>query len=261
MEFAPPELLLLLPLAFAAGLIDSAVGGGGLIQIPGLFGILPNTQPATLLGTNKVSSICGTTMAAAQYAKRVTLNWRMLMWAVAASFVFAYFGAKAVAFLPVQFLRPVMLVLLIAMVIYTFFKKDLGQHAIDLNLSKKQEKNRGLTLGVGIGLYDGFFGPGTGSILALAFVKLFGHDFLNATAHSKIINIATNLGAIALFAPNGHIMWVTGLLMGMSNVLGALTGTHVVTKYGVPFIRKVFIIMLSAAIIKFTYDTVALFAG
>lgn len=259
MEAFGSEIWLLLPLAFVAGLIDSAVGGGGLIQVPGLFGILPNTTPATLLGTNKLSSICGTAIAARQYAQRISLNWKMLWGAVFATLIFSYAGAGAVALLPVKYLRPIMLALLIAMVAYTFLKKDLGQHAIELNLSEKQQKYRGIGLGVCIGLYDGFFGPGTGSILSFAFVKLFGHDFLNATAHSKILNVAANIGALMMFAPSGHIMWLTGLLMGASNIGGALCGTHVVTKYGAVFIRKVFIIVLSSTIIKFSYDTIKTF--
>ncbi|TDR32525.1 TSUP family transporter [Hydromonas duriensis] len=259
MDFLTPELLLLLPLAFVAGLIDSAVGGGGLIQVPGLFGILPQQTPATLLGTNKLSSICGTAIAAKQYAKRVQLNWNMLKGAIIATLIFSVVGANAAVLLPVQYLRPIMLVLLLLMVTYTFLKKDLGQMHIDLKLSTNQEKKRGLAVGVGIGLYDGFFGPGTGSILAFVFVKLFGHDFLKATAHSKILNLAANFGALALFGLQGHVLWLTGALMGMSNILGALCGTHVVTKYGTPFIRKVFIVILSVTIVKFTYDTIKVF--
>lgn len=259
MEFITPELLLLLPLAFVAGLIDSAVGGGGLIQVPGLFSILPQQSPALLLGTNKLSSICGTAIAARQYARRVELNWKMLIPAAIATILFSGIGASAVSLLPIQYLRPIMLVLLLAMVTYTFLKKNLGQQTVELNLGTRLEKKRGLYLGVGIGLYDGFFGPGTGSILAFAFVKLFGHDFLHATAHSKILNLAANFGALILFGFGNNIMWATGLLMGLCNIGGALCGTHVVTKYGAPFIRRVFIIILSLTILKFTYDTIKMF--
>ncbi|AXF84696.1 hypothetical protein DTO96_100406 [Ephemeroptericola cinctiostellae] len=259
MDYITPELMLLLPLAFSAGLIDSAVGGGGLIQVPGLFSILPQQTPAMLLGTNKLSSICGTAIATHQYSKRIQLNWRMLYGAILATLFFSVAGASAVALLPVQYLRPIMLVLLLIMVIYTLLKKNLGQHPVDLKLSEKQEKTRGLALGVGIGLYDGFFGPGTGSILAFAFVKLFGHDFLKATAHSKVLNLAANVGALGLFGLQHNVLWGTGILMGLSNIAGALCGTHAVGKYGAPFIRKVFIFILSATIIKFTFDTVKLF--
>lgn len=259
MDYISPELILLLPLAFSAGLIDSAVGGGGLIQIPGLFSILPQQMPATLLGTNKLSSICGTAIATHQYSKRTQLNWRMLSGAAITALIFSVIGANAATLLPTQYLRPIMLVLLLLMVTYTFLKKNLGQHSIDLKLSKQQEKSRGLMLGVGIGLYDGFFGPGTGSILAFAFVKLFGHDFLNATAHSKVLNLAANIGALGLFGLQHNVLWGTGILMGASNIVGALCGTHIVGKYGAPLIRKIFIFILSTTILKFTFDTVKLF--
>lgn len=251
-EFLIPELLLLIPLAFISGLIDSAVGGGGLIQVPGLFSILPNQSPATLLGTNKLSSVCGTAIASRQYAKRVPLHWRLLLWAGSTALIFSYIGASFVKLLPVHLLRPIMLVLLLLMVTYTILKKNLGQTH---NPNTQHEKLRAIALGIGMGLYDGFFGPGLGSLLAFAFVRFFGHDFMSATAHSKIVNLATNIGALALFIPHGNILWATGLMMGASNMIGALAGTHVVSKYGAPFIRKVFIVILSVTIIKFGYDT------
>ena len=186
MDFLTPELLLLLPLAFLAGLIDSAVGGGGLIQLPGIFTILPN-QPAPMLhGTNKLASFCGTAAATRQYARRVPFRWNMLIGAMVMAFAFSNLGARLIPLLPIQYLRPIMLVLMIAMVIYTFYKKDLG-HTHAPKFQQKGEIIAGLCLGATIGFYDGFFGPGTGSLLAFAFVKVFGFDFLVATAHSKVI--------------------------------------------------------------------------
>lgn len=252
MDFLIPELFLLIPLAFIAGLIDSAVGGGGLIQIPGLFSILPRTEPATLLGSNKLISMMGTSLACQQYAKKVNLHWKLLLYICIPAFIASYFGAELVKYLPIKWLRPIILFLLLLMVLYTFFKKDLGQN------HKPRKSNttlQGSALGVGIGLYDGFFGPGTGSLLAFAFVRLFGYDFLNATAHSKIVNLSTNIGALTLFIPHGNILWAIGLLLGASNMLGAFAGAHIVTKHGAPFIRKIFIIILSATIVKFGYDT------
>lgn len=252
MEFFIPELLLLIPLAFAAGLIDSAVGGGGLIQIPGLFTILPRTEPATLLGSNKLISMMGTSLACQQYAKKVNLHWRLLLYICIPAFIASYFGAEFVKHLPIKWLRPIMLALLLLMISYTFFKKDLGQSHTPRKINIILY---GSTLGVAIGLYDGFFGPGTGSLLAFAFVRLFGYDFLNATAHSKIVNLSTNIGALTLFIPHGNILWMMGFILGASNMLGAFIGTRAVTKHGAPLIRKIFIFILSATIIKFGYDT------
>lgn len=252
MDFFTHELLLLIPLVFLAGLIDSAVGGGGLIQIPGLFSILPRTEPATLLGTNKLISMMGTSLACQQYAKKVYLRWKLLLYVCGSALIASYIGAGLVRHLPIQLLRPIMLLLLLLMVLYTFLKKDLGQTHTPKTIN---EILYGIALGVAMGLYDGFFGPGVGSLLAFAFVRIFGYDFLNATAHAKIVNLSTNIGALALFIPHGNVMWMMGLTLGTFNMMGSFAGTHVVTKYGAPFIRKVFMIILSATIMKFGYDT------
>jgi uncharacterized membrane protein YfcA len=255
MDFLTTELLLLLPVAFLAGLIDSAVGGGGLIQLPGIFNIIPNHDATVLHGTNKLSSIQGTAMATLQYAKRVKLRWHMLLGAVLMAFIFAYLGAKLIPYLPKAYLRPIMLVLMILMVIYTFMKKDMGLTHEPI-FGKRGEVYAGVALGIAIGFYDGFFGPGTGSLLAFAFVKWFGYDFLTATAHSKVLNLATNFAALSFFLPHGYVLWGTGLMMGVFNIGGALCGTHVVTHYGAPLIRKILIVVLSLTILKFGYDTV-----
>jgi len=116
-----------------------------------------------------------------------------------------------------------------------------------------------LCLGAAIGFYDGFFGPGTGSLLAFAFVKFFGYDFLVATAHAKIINLTTNFAALSFFVPHGYLLWGVGLMMGASNIGGALVGTHVVTKHGAPLIRKILIAVLTLTIGKFGFDTLHAF--
>ena len=254
-QLLSPELFLLLPLAFLAGLIDSAVGGGGLIQLPGIFSIYPNQAPTILHGTNKLASFSGTSVATWRYARHVRLRWQMLFGAVVMALIFSYLGAKTIPYLPKEYLRPIMLVLMILMVIYTFHKKDMG-HVHEPKFSQKHEIFAGLALGATIGFYDGFFGPGTGSLLAFAFVKWFGFDFLSATAHSKVVNLSTNFAALAFFVPHGYLLWGIGLAMGAVNILGALVGTHVVTRYGSPLIRKILIVVLCVIISKFAYDTI-----
>lgn len=254
MNFEYSQLFLLIPLAFFAGLIDSAVGGGGLIQLPGIFSIIPNHDAPTLHGTNKLSSFCGTAVATRQYARRVTFRWHLLIGAIIMAFAGSYLGARIIPLLPVAYLRPIMLVLMVVMVVYTLRKKDLGHHHAP-RLTQTQELSAGLLLGGAIGFYDGFFGPGTGSLLAFTFVKFFGFDFLVATAHSKIINLTTNLAALSFFIPHGYLLWGVGLTMGFSNILGALVGTRIVTQHGAPLIRKILIIILSITIAKFSYDT------
>lgn len=253
-----PELLLLLPIAFMAGLIDSAVGGGGLVQLPGIFSVYPNQASAVLHGTNKLASFSGTSVATWQYARRIQFHWHMLAGAVIMAFAFSYLGAKLIPYLPKEYLRPIMLVLMILMVAYTFHKKDLG-HTHQPKFQKSGERYAGLLLGATIGFYDGFFGPGTGSLLAFAFVKWLGFDFLSATAHAKVINLTTNFAALSFFIPHGYILWGTALLMSVFNISGAYVGTHIVTKHGAPLVRKIFMVMLSIIILKFSYDTVSVF--
>lgn len=240
--------------AFAAGFIDSVVGGGGLIQIPALFTALPQQAPATLFGTNKFASVFGTTNAAWRYARRVSMPWRTTLPAAIAAFVCSYLGAMAVAWLPREMLRPLILVLLIAAAAYTFIKKDFGavhgpQH------TGSRELVYAVLLGGVIGFYDGFFGPGTGSFLIFLFIRFFGFDFLHASAAAKVVNVATNLAALSYFAPNGHMLWHLAVIMAIFNVGGSLAGTHLALKHGSGFVRQVFLVVVSLLILKFAWDT------
>ena len=173
---------------FAAGLMDAAVGGGGLLQIPGLFNLLPNATPvASVMGVNKFASCCGTLTATGQYLRRIPVLWKMLLPAAALAFAASYLGSKTVVYFPVQYMKPAMLVIMIAMCLYTFLKKDLGQTARTEKLTRR-ETLWGLFFGALIGFYDGVFGPGTGSLLAFVFVRFYSYDFLAANASAKVIN-------------------------------------------------------------------------
>ena len=155
---------LLLLTGFCAGLMDAAVGGGGLLQIPGLFNLLPTSTPvASVMGVNKFASCCGTVTATGQYLRRIPVPWKMLLPAAVLAFAASYLGAKAVVFFPVQYMKPAMLVIMIAMCVYTFIKKDLGQTVRTEKLTRR-ETLWGLFFGALIGFYDGIFGPGTGSL-------------------------------------------------------------------------------------------------
>ena len=182
--------------AFGAGLIDAMVGGGGLIQIPALFGLMPGQGHATLLGTNKISSVVGTTFAAYKYAKAIQVPWNAVLPATIMALIGAYCGAYIVTQISTEVLRLMLPLLLIAVAIYTFLRKALGSvHAPKLD--KNRERFFGACVGLAIGFYDGFFGPGTGSFLMVAFVVFFGFDFLAATAGAKMVNIACNLASLA----------------------------------------------------------------
>lgn len=247
-------LLILLPAALFAGFVDSVVGGGGLIQIPALFSVLPRELPATLFGTNKLASVFGTLNAAWRYAAKVNMPWRATLPAASAAFVFSYAGAAAVAWLPREALRPLILALLVIAAAYTFWRKDFG--AIHRpSHSGGREFFYAVLLGALIGFYDGFFGPGTGSFLILLFIRFFGFDFLHASAAAKVVNVATNLAALAYFVPAGHWLPLFALLMALSNVGGSWLGTHLALKHGSGFVRRIFLFVVVMLILRFAWDT------
>src|SRR3954470_6127123 len=159
--------------AFLAGFIDSVVGGGGLIQIPALMILLPGTPIPTLWGTNKLASVCGTSFAAYRYARHVQIDFQIVAPAAAIAFVFSFLGSGAVTLLRPETLRPIVLVLLIAVAAYVFFVKDLGLIR-QLKHPRRKAIGIGLLTGGPLGFYDGFFGPGTGSFLIFVFVGIFG---------------------------------------------------------------------------------------
>lgn len=248
--------ILLLIFAFLAGLIDSVVGGGGLIQAPALLVLLPGVEVASIFGTNKMSSIGGTTFAALQYKKHVHIDWHWVFPTALAAFVFSFLGARAVTLLDTNFLRPVVLVLLIAVAIYTFIRKDFG--ALHLpKLSAQKQRWFGVGIGAAIGFYDGFFGPGTGSFLIFVFIGVYGFDFLSASAASKVVNIATNLSALLYFGWTQHILYELALPMMACNILGALVGTRLAVLKGSAFIRVLFLFVVTAMIMRYAYDLLA----
>ncbi|MDP5009351.1 MAG: TSUP family transporter, partial [Glaciimonas sp.] len=198
------DFLLLGAAAFLAGLIDAVVGGGGLIQIPALFSMLPTTTPATIFGTNKLASIFGTAAAAVNYSKRVKLAWGAALPAAGAAFLFAFLGAYTVTHVPTEAIRKSLPFILLAVALYTLWKKDFGSIHAPLHTGMK-EKLIAICIGGGIGFYDGVFGPGTGSFLIFLFVRFFGFNFLAASAVSKVVNVATNLAALLWFGYSAHI--------------------------------------------------------
>lgn len=252
----PAALAFLCLAAFAAGLIDAVVGGGGLIQIPALFSAQPQVPPATLFGTNKLASIFGTTGAALRYARRIAVPWRIALPAAAGAFVLAYFGAMTVAVLPRQWLRPLVLTLLVAVAVHTYRRKDLGRIE-DGGRASGHEPLGAFLFGGLIGFYDGFFGPGTGSFLIFGFVRFFALDFLRASVAAKIVNALTNLSALLFFGANGHFLLATGLAMALFNVGGAMTGAHLALRHGAGFVRRVFLLVAGLLILRFAWDTMA----
>jgi uncharacterized membrane protein YfcA len=239
--------------ALLAGMIDAVVGGGGLIQTPALFSTLSTIAPATLLGTSKLAGIWGTGAAAINFARRVKLQWSTAVPAAMAAFVMAFFGAYTVTKIPPDFIRKLLPFILIAVAVYTFKKKDFGSIHAPLHAGAK-ERMIAVLIGGSIGFYDGFFGPGTGSFLVFLFVRFFGFDFLGASAVSKVVNVACNLSALLWFGYSGHLLWQVGMLMAVCNVAGSLLGTRLAIKHGTGFVRKLFLVVVSALILKTAYD-------
>lgn len=243
------ESLLVSLASFFAGMIDAIVGGGGLILLPALFATYPTAPPATLLGTNKCASVWGTTLATYQYSKRVQMAWRALLPAALFALVGSFAGAWSVTQIDPDFIRKLMPVILLVVLIYTLAKKDLGiTHKPHHN--KNRERIIACLIGAVIGWYDGFFGPGTGSFFIFLFVRFLGFDFLNASASAKLLNVATNIAAIVLFAIKGHVWWHIGLMMAVANVAGSFIGSHLALKHGAGFVRWVFVIVVGVLIIK-----------
>jgi len=247
------ELFILSLASLFAGFVDAIVGGGGLILIPALFATFPTAHPATLFGTNKGASIWGTGFATWRYSRQVQMRWRALLPAALAGLLGSLGGAWLVTVVSPDFLRKLLPFVLLVVLLYTLTKKELGRvHAPRHDGVAEQWIAAGI--GLVIGFYDGFFGPGTGSFLVFLFVRVLGYDFLRASAAAKLINAATNGAALVLFIVKGHIWWHFVLAMALANVAGSLLGTRMALKHGTGFVRSIFILVVSALILKTGWD-------
>lgn len=241
--------LFLLAASFFAGFIDSIAGGGGLIQLPALLIGLPKSETAEVLGTNKLSAVFGTTTAAALYRKQIKPDPKVLIAMGVPAFLGSAGGAVLASKIPTSSMRPMVLVLLIIVAIYTWFKPDLGKFENLRHLPKRRVQIAAFA-GVVIGFYDGIFGPGTGSFLMLILVASLGYAFITASAIAKVVNVATNVGAIMVFGINGAVIWQIGIILGVANITGAVIGARLAIKGGSTLVRKVFLIVTVALIVK-----------
>ena len=252
-EFVLPLLCFF---AFLAGLIDGMVGGGGLIQLPALLLLLPEVPVPTVLGTGKVASLAGTAASLRRYLSgtgAVPMRWRTVAVAAVVAGCFALLGAQAVSGFDKNLVRPLVLALLVLMAAYTFWRKDFGSlHAPRLH--GRRELLTGVALGAAIGFYDGFFGPGTGSLLLFAFVGLFGYDFLSASASAKVVNVATNVAGLAYFVSTGQVRYRIALPMAVCNMLGSALGARLALRHGTGFVRVLFLVVVSGFILKLGWD-------
>lgn len=242
-------LLLLFVAAFIAGFVDSIAGGGGLITIPAM--LIVGIPPLETLGTNKLQSMFGAGSATIAYARKGHVDLKkqlpMAVMAVAGGAI----GALIATVVPGSVLRALMPFLLVAIALY---------FALKPNLSDDDRHQRitpflfGLTFVPLIGLYDGVFGPGTGSFFMLAFVSLAGFGVLKATAHTKLLNLGSNVGAFIVFMIGGVVLWKIGLMMGVGQFLGAQVGSRFAMKSGAKLIKPLLIVTCVALAIKLLLD-------
>lgn len=246
-------IVLLCLAAFFAGFIDAIVGGGGLIQTPIGLILLPNLSVSTVIGSLKIPAFSGTSFAAYQYMKKVNINWKILSIMMLLAFPAAFLGSTLLTYVSNDFMKPLLLVVLSLLAIYTYAKKNFGQHQEKIISSRTQILN---AIGISfiVGLYDGFIGPGTGSFLVVAFIALMGFDFLHASANAKMVNLATNFGSICLFILKGKIIWAIALPMAGCNSFGGLLGSKLAINKGNGFIRIFFLIVVIGTLIRFAYD-------
>ena len=250
-------LVLLGVAAVAAGFVDAVVGGGGLIQLPALLVGLPHAAPTQVLATNKLASICGTTVSSATYYRRIKPDPRTFLPMMLLAFAGSFCGALVASQLPRSAFEPIVLVALIAVGGYVLVKPTLGAATV-LRYAGHQHLAAALTVGFVIGFYDGALGPGTGTFFVIALVGLLGYSFLEASAKARLANWATNLGALALFIPQGAVLWKVGLVMGACNLVGGYAGARVAVSRGARFVRVFFIVVVSAFIVRIGGDVAGL---
>lgn len=247
-----PVLVFLVLAAFLGGFVDAVVGGGGLITVPALLIGLPGHAWPVISGTNKVVACSGTTVAAGQFVRSKVLPWQELVGPVLASMAGASLGVAMAYYLSGRFepyMRPVMVVVMLAMLAWTLYKPDAGKlHAPRFGTS--HQRALAMAMAFVLGFYDGLFGPGTGSILIFLFVAVLGFDFIRASALSKGVNWASNFTSVVLFLSHGSWVPVLALTMSAGNGLGGYLGARTALSKGSAWVRIVFIIVVSALILR-----------
>jgi uncharacterized membrane protein YfcA len=239
-------LLICVVAAFLAGFVDAVAGGGGLIQLPVLLWTFPTAPLASILGTNKAVSIVGTSTAANTYRKQIQVNAKQLVPMMSAAFVGSLFGALLATSVSREVFEPIILVILIAVGSFTMLRPDFGKIEITRDVSPVVVPLIGLV----IGFYDGLIGPGTGMFLLFSLVSFIGTSFLGASAIAKFVNVATNLAALIIFIPGGHVIWLVAAVMAPANLIGGYLGARTALDRGSSFVRLVFLAMLVALTVR-----------
>jgi hypothetical protein len=246
-------LIFLCIFAFIAGFIDSIVGGGGLVQIPAFFILYPQLSVQNIISTNRLASAVGTSVAAVNYIRSVKIPWKIVLYAGVSAAICSYLGALLQSMVPASVLKPVILVLIIAIAIYTYKNKHFGQEDL-LKYPPEKLPLYAALIGAVLGAYNGFIGPGTGSMLVFGFVSVLGYSFLTASGISKIVNVIADVASLVYFLINKHVLFHLALPMMACNVAGSFLGSRMAVLRGNAFIRKVFIVVIVGILVRFAWD-------
>ncbi|MEN9857056.1 MAG: hypothetical protein RLZZ222_203, partial [Actinomycetota bacterium] len=234
-------LIFILIAAFSAGFVDAIAGGGGLIQLPALLISFPDREVAEVAGTNKLGSIFGTSAAALNYRRNIKTDPKLLLAMVLPAFIGSGSGSLLATQISTEQLKVAIVVMLVAVFAYTLARPDLGKVEV-LKGAAKRQRTVGAIAGLTIGFYDGFIGPGTGTLLMIVLVAALGFAFIGASAIAKVVNVATNFASILVFGISGSIMWVVGLAVGICNLAGGIIGSRVAIRRGSDFVRKFYLV-------------------
>ncbi|MFF5205766.1 TSUP family transporter [Streptosporangium sp. NPDC000396] len=249
------QIILLLVAAAGAGWVDAVVGGGGLLQLPAL--LVAGVSPVQALATNKLAAVFGTSSAAVTYARTTKIDSRVAMPAGLAAVVFSGLGAASAAAISKDALMPLVMAVLLAVALFVTFRPAFGAHPHHHLRTRARTLTAIAVTGGGVAFYDGIVGPGTGTFLIIAFTTILGMDFVSGSAHSKIINSCTNLGALLVFGYQGHVLWLLGLGMAVCNIAGAQVGARMALRRGTGFVRIVLLCVVTVLVVKLGYEQFA----
>lgn len=247
-DLAPHVVALLCAAAMVAGFVDAIAGGGGLITVPALLAV--GLDPVVALATNKVQGSFGTASATWSYWRAGRVDFSLLKKPLAGVLVGAMLGAFAVTLVDTQWLMVLLPVLLVAIALYFLF----GPKASDEDAHARLTPLAYAGVAGGIGFYDGFFGPGTGSFFALSLVSLMGMGLTRATAHTKALNLMSNVVSVVVLAAGGHVLWLLGLAMAVGQVVGGRLGSHAAMRFGPRLIRPLLVVICLGMVVKLLAD-------
>lgn len=248
MEFSFELLGLLFLVAILAGFIDAIAGGGGLLTIPAL--LFTGMSPVQAIATNKLQACFGSFTATRYFIKQKLVSPRKQLWGILAASIGAILGAISIQLFDSSLLITLLPFALILIAVYLVLAKNFGQSS---DKAKLTEKSFNASFITGIGFYDGFFGPGTGTFFTLSYCKMRAMDLIRATAHAKLMNFTTNIVSLIIFILSDQIIWQVGLAMAVGQIIGARIGAATAIKQGTDFIRYMTVVVCIIMSISLLY--------